>query len=462
MKFRTAVFIVSSAFCAVFAQPVPSALDSAVMQVSPDTSQDIVLQDLSAMAAKTAADSVTVNESVASTGTDAESTAGTTSAGAVSAESAPESAAEPTATAATATESIQDTAAVPNPYDLPDALMPLWNSMSIKQKAAQMVMVYMTPASFMIDNEFGGILVMRSHLKDLEKFKDVISTINDSLAIPPVVAVDQEGGRVNRISSISPQWARTPSAKAMRKMEADSIQQLAQQIGNVLKEAGINMNLAPVLDPAKDSRGKRSFMEESDRSWGEDTTNAYKIRAFVKGMAQSGIVCVSKHFPGYDSWTNSDHQIAISTTPKKSIKKNVAFFNALAADIPITMMSSVRFVRVSNRPAVFEPKIISLARRMSPETVILTDDLWGVSLRAWISGTERVTSKNYPSKDFKKLVQTALSAGNDMFMITYPQKAVEMVKILTAMSNQNAKYKQRIEESCARILKMKYRAGILK
>lgn len=317
MKFRTAVFIVSSAFCAVFAQPVPSALDSAVMQVSPDTSQDIVLQDLSAMAAKTAADSVTVNESVASTGTDAESTAGTTSAGAVSAESAPESAAEPTATAATATESIQDTAAVPNPYDLPDALMPLWNSMSIKQKAAQMVMVYMTPASFMIDNEFGGILVMRSHLKDLEKFKDVISTINDSLAIPPVVAVDQEGGRVNRISSISPQWARTPSAKAMRKMEADSIQQLAQQIGNVLKEAGINMNLAPVLDPAKDSRGKRSFMEESDRSWGEDTTNAYKVRAFVKGMAQSGIVCVSSIFP-----VMIPGQIATTRSPSAPLPKS--------------------------------------------------------------------------------------------------------------------------------------------
>lgn len=324
-----------------------------------------------------------------------------------------------------------------------------------------MVMVYMTPANFMIEHEFGGVLVMRSHLKDLEKFKNVIQTIKDSLKIAPLVAVDQEGGRVNRISSISQEWSRTPSAKAMRKMEADSIEALSYRIGTVLREAGVNMNLAPVLDPAKDSRNKNSFMEESDRSWGADTANAYKVRAFVRGMSRNGIVCVSKHFPGYDSWTNSDHQIAISTTPKNKILRSVSFFSALSNDIPVTMMSSVRFVRVSNRPAVFEPKIIKLARQMSPETVILTDDLWGTSLRAWISGTERVKSKNYPAKDFRKLVLTALNAGNDMFMTTYPQKAVEMVKILTAASSKNEKIKKRIEESCARILKMKHKAGLI-
>ena len=126
------------------------------------------------------------------------------------------------------------------------------------------------------------------------------------------------------------------------------------------------------------------------------------------------------------------------------------------------MMSSVSFVRISSRPAVFEPKIVKMAREMSPETVILTDDLWGVSLRAWVSGNERVRSKNYPAKDFRKLVRTALMAGNDMFMITYPQKAVEMVNYLTSLSKQSKYYREHIEESSARILKMKYRAGIIK
>ena len=355
------------------------------------------------------------------------------------------------------TESIE----AETPYGLPRELMPLWDSLTIKQKAAQMVMVYMTPASFMLEHEFGGYLVMKNHLKNLDKFTENIRTVNDSMRIKPLVAADQEGGLVNRISVVAPRWEHTPSAKQMRNMSEDSIRTLAKEIGAVLDSVGINLNLAPVLDPAKDSRGKHSFMEESKRSWGEDTTNATKVRAFVQGMRESNVACVSKHFPGYDSWTNSDHQIAVSSTPKAKVAKNVEFFKTLSSDIPVTMMSSVSFVRISSRPAVFEPKIVKMARDMSPETVILTDDLWGVSLRAWVSGNERVRSKNYPAKDFRKLVRTALMAGNDMFMITYPQKAVEMVNYLAALSKQSKYYRQRIEESAARILKMKYKAGLL-
>ena len=358
--------------------------------------------------------------------------------------------------------SLTESVEVETPYGLPAELMPLWDSLTIKQKAAQMVMVYMTPASFMLEHEFGGYLVMKNHLKNLDKFTENIKIVNDSMRIRPLVAADQEGGLVNRISVISPKWEHTPSAKQMRSMSEDSIRALAQRIGAVLDSVGINLNLAPVLDPAKDSHGKNSFMEESKRSWGEDTLNAPKVRAFVQGMRESNVRCVSKHFPGYDSWTNSDHQIAVSATPKAKIAKNVEFFKTLSSDIPVTMMSSVRFIRISNRPAVFEPAIVQMARDMDPETVILTDDLWGVSLRAWVSGTERVKGKNYPSKDFRKLIRTALTAGNDMFMITYPQKAVEMVNYLVALSKQSSSYKQRIEESAARILKMKYKAGIIK
>ena len=362
------------------------------------------------------------------------------------------------------TDSIADTTAavIENPYGLPDELMPLWNSMSIKQKAAQMVMVYLSPAQFLIENEFGAVLVMKNHLKDTAAFKSRIKEANEGLKIPLLVASDQEGGFVNRLGGISEKWKHAPSAKEMRDMPTDSVRELARDIGGELMELGINMNLAPVLDPAKDHRKKNSFMEESARSWEKDSTSTEKVQAFVQGMHQSGVVCVSKHFPGYDSWTNSDHQIAISASPKKKIAYNVEFFKRLSDDIPVTMMSSVRFIRISSRPAVFEPKIVKMARDMSPETVILTDDLWGVSLRAWVSGTERVKSKGYPRKDFRKLIRTALTAGNDMFMITYPAKAVEMVNYLVQISKNNKTYKKRIEESAARILKMKYKAGMIK
>lgn len=388
----------------------------------------------------TAADSIETNSAVAENTTSVE-TAGESPADSVSSD----------------TVAIKET-----PYGLPEALLPLWNSMTIKQKAAQMVMVYLSPAKFLIENEFGAVLVMKNHLKDTAAFKQKIIDANANLKVPLLVATDQEGGLVNRLGGISKKWSSAPSAKEMRTMSEDSITAISKSIGEELINLGINLNLAPVLDPAYDHRKKKSFIEESNRSWELDSTSGDKVRAFVNGMRESGVSCVSKHFPGYDSWTNSDHQIAISASPKAKIEHNVEFFKRQSDIIPVTMMSSVRFVRVSSKPAVFEPKIVKMAREMSPETVILTDDLWGVSLRAWISGTERVKGKNYPKKDFKKLVKTALDAGNDMFMITYPAKAVEMINYLNAMAKQSSKYKVRIEESAARILKMKYNAGLIK
>ena len=350
-----------------------------------------------------------------------------------------------------------------NPYNLPDELMPLWNSMSMRQKAGQMIMVFLTSPQFVIENELGGVLITGKHLRSFDNYKERMDEIDRNLKIPLFTALDQEGGLVNRLVSYSKQWEGLPSAREMRRMDTTQIYTLTKKIGRTLKDIKINMNLAPVLDPSKDHRGTNSFMEESRRSWGYDTTNAYKVRAFVNGMRDNGVICVSKHFPGYDSWTNSDLQIAISASPKERINQNASFFRTLSKDIPVTMMSSVHFLRISSRPAVFDANIVKMARRGFPDMVVLTDDLWGTSLRAWASGKTQIPPrKNYPEKDFKRLITAIIDAGNDILMISYTSKAKDMLDIMMELSDKSSKYKRRIEESAARILKLKYKAGILK
>lgn len=351
----------------------------------------------------------------------------------------------------------------PNPYNLPDALMPLWNSMSMRQKAGQMIMVFLTSPQFVIENELGGVLITGKHLRSFDNYKERMDEIDSNLKIPLFTALDQEGGLVNRLVSYSKQWESLPSAREMRRMDTTQIHTLANKIGRTLKSIKINMNLAPVLDPSKDHRGSNSFMEESRRSWGNDTTNAYKVRAFVNGMRDNGIICVSKHFPGYDSWTNSDVQIAISASPKEKIEQNISFFKTLSKDIPVTMMSSVHFLRISSRPAVFDKNIVKMVRQYAPDMVMLTDDLWGTSLRTWASGkTQIAPRKTYPDKDFKRLVTAIIDAGNDILMISYTSKAKDIINIMMELSDKSSKYKKRIEESAARILKLKYKMGLLK
>ena len=112
--------------------------------------------------------------------------------------------------------------------------------------------------------------------------------------------------------------------------------------------------------------------------------------------------------------------------------------------------------------AVFEKKIVAQAKALHPKTIILTDDLWGTSLRSWISKREHLKRKNYPKADFQKLILKTLHAGNDMFMITYPAKAVETIHFLEQLAKKNSNYRKQIEESSLKIILMKYNSGLLK
>lgn len=345
---------------------------------------------------------------------------------------------------------------------VPAEILEFWRSLSLKEKAAQTLMVYMPSGEYVVKHQFGGVLIMKSHFADTTKLKRDLEVANAGLKIPLLVATDQEGGKVNRLRGADQKWAGLPSAKKMRQMSEDSVFALAKEVGAALANYGINMNLAPVLDPPKDHRNKPSFMEVSDRSFGAADSAEAVLRAFAKGMKASGVISTSKHFPGYDSWTNSDHQIAISAAPRDRVKQNAQLFGQLSDDIPVIMMSSVRFIRYSNKPAVFDTRITGLARQVAPNAILLTDDLWGASLRAWISGKERVQSKGYPTADFRKLIRTIIWAGNDMFMTTYPAKAVEMIQYMEQIGKKSPEYRQKIELAAARIVRLKYANGIWK
>ena len=304
--------------------------------------------------------------------------------------------------------------ATATPQGLPQELQPLWDSMTLEEKVGQMIMVYMSPPDFVIENNLGGVLVMGAHLSTRNQLQKNLKNIASRAKIPLLVTIDQEGGHVNRIRNLDRKWEKAPSAKEMREMAPEKIEQTAREIGATLKKTGINLNLAPAIDPPSDINGRETFMELHGRSWG-------------------GI----------------------------KIRENVAPFKALAPDAPVIMMSSVRYTKISDAPAVFEPKIVKMAHDIDDDIVVLTDDLWGTNLRAWISGPEAPLPNPYPASEFKKVVKAALDAGNDMFMTTYPTKAVDMKNTLLELARQSDDYLVRIEKSVARILKMKFRAGLL-
>src|SRR5215475_15243916 len=96
----------------------------------------------------------------------------------------------------------------------------------------------------------GGVLLNANNIESPNQVAELISSIRSVLQVPPIVAVDQEGGRVDRLKSI---FSPMPSADLLR---ASGDASIAYRLGEITAEAlrtlGFNVNMAPVLDLASD------------------------------------------------------------------------------------------------------------------------------------------------------------------------------------------------------------------
>ena len=325
--------------------------------------------------------------------------------------------------------------------------------MSNAEKAAQMIMVYYSGDKFVTEHQFGGVLIMQNMLKKPDEVVASLKRMQATSKIEVFVSIDQEGGKVNRMKRL-PGWSKVPSAKAIRDWESNEITDLTTKIAKQLQQVGINMNLAPVLDPSIDYMGRSTFMEQSSRSFGENGSEIIPdARAFISGFSTHRVMTINKHFPGYDVASNSDHDIAVSQAPFENILENTSSFTALAQASDGVMMSSILFADTDDKPAVLSEMMVGWARALYGDGLILTDDLWGVALRSWISPESNI--KNYPDEEFLKMVKMALLAGNDILMITYPQKAVLMKEAIAEWMLYDEQVAFRVNESVRRIVKIK-------
>ena len=333
----------------------------------------------------------------------------------------------------------------------------IMDGMTDEQKAAQLILVYYTTPEFVADNEFGGVLIMQNMLKDPDKLKSGLKRMQTLSKTGVLVGIDQEGGRVNRMKLL-PSWEKVPSAREMSQWSDDRIQEHAAMMAGTLSGLGINLNLAPVLDPSLDHGGEKAFMAKNQRSFGNGNDQIVpKAEAYITGFQSEGIASVSKHFPGYDVQTNSDHEVAISQASLEQVSENIKPFQSLASKVAGVMISSVHYEKFADAPAVMSKKLVSLARQSHPEAILMTDDLWGEALRSWV-GTKGNSTNNQQVLD---LTRSALDAGNDMLMITYPEKAVLMKKAISRWMKEDDSFRSRVDTAVHCILANKEKMGLI-
>jgi beta-N-acetylhexosaminidase len=266
-----------------------------------------------------------------------------------------------------------------------------------------------------------------------------------AVVIRPFIAVDHEGGDVQRIAE-----GRLPAPLSYWEMAGASgrddallaVERDAEEAGAALSALGINMNLAPLAETLTD--GNRPFL--GTRSYGPDTAFvADAAAAFIRGMGRSRIVCVIKHFPG-NSAADPHLEASLLLLDADELKEATATFAALiGARLPAVVMVSHAVVPAwdADRPASLSAAVIGRLREwMGAGGIILADDF---SMGAVAGG--------YGTED--KAV-AALVAGADMVM-AWPRNLVSTHEtILTAISSGSLS-RERLQDAVARIIAQKTR-----
>lgn len=269
------------------------------------------------------------------------------------------------------------------------------------------------------------------------------------------VSGNQEGGRPGSLQAFyGPGFSAIPSALSQGTMDPARLQQDAATWGAELHAAGVNLDLAPVMDtvPAE-LAATNAPIGGLDREYGHDpTTVAAHGSAFVRGMGSAGVATTVKHFPGLGRVSgNTDFTPRVVDTVTARHDPYLEPFRAgIAAGAGFVMVSLATYTRIDPaNPAVFSPAVIQQLLRgdLGFRGVVMSDDLGAAAAVQDVPVAERALR--------------FLAAGGDLILTMRPADVLPMEQALRARMDSDPAFHDRVEESVHRVLAAKADMGLL-
>lgn len=300
-------------------------------------------------------------------------------------------AAEPVATESTPPP-IPETSAAPEPTletTVPEETLPpdpvemLMRSMTLEEWVGQLFLVGVDPANVEqhIENyNLGGLLLFAHDFANETPGDSAVSKIarwQDSAKVPLLIAADEEGGTVTRVSCFP--YYRDTNFLSPRKLytQGGLEQVLETEVEKclLLSSLGVNVNMAPVVDVTSDSQ---AFMYQ--RSLGEDADTTGEFAAgMVAVMNAHGIGNALKHFPGYGNNVDTHTGIAVDSRSMTEFESKdlIPFQRGIDAGCDAVLVSHTIVEAFDPElPASLSPAVHRYLREeMGFEGVIMTDDL---------------------------------------------------------------------------------------
>lgn len=227
------------------------------------------------------------------------------------------------------------------------------------------------------DLKVGGVILFARNIESPEQVWELTRDLQrEALAAtgrPLLLAVDQEGGRVQRLKA--PFTLIPPARELGITRTPEEVEHLSRQVAHELALVGLNVNLAPVLDVPRSPA-----CPQWDRAYSADPERAARFGlAAIRGYLAGGVIPVAKHFPGLGDTMADSHEVlprALSTDAKREADL-LPFRRAVAAGVPMVMTAHVAVPEWDQSPATLSAVALQvwLRRRLGFQGVIITDDL---------------------------------------------------------------------------------------
>ena len=295
----------------------------------------------------------------------------------------------------------------------------------------------------------GGVILDRANIESAEQVTELTNQIRAITSVPPLIAVDQEGGRVDRLREI---LAPMPSADMLRsKGDAATASRMGELTADALRTLGFNLNLAPVLDIPQEAAADNGLQGRYLGSTSGQVIN--RASAYLEGMQRNGLIGVGKHFPGLGASTQDTHtqlpQINLSKDELKGrdLLPYIEMFSKINSRLVAVLVGHAHYTAYDGHtpiPASISKNIVNglLRDELGFRGLAITDDL-GMGAVASLCNVGEAAVR-------------AVEAGIDMALVCgAPDQAMEAWQAMVEAANRGRIMKTHISRAFDHIARVK-------
>lgn len=259
--------------------------------------------------------------------------------------------------------------------------------------------------AFLDDNAIGGIIHFRRNIESLEQIIAQNTKIIESHKHPPLICVDQEGGRVARLRGLA------TDVPAMAKLRTflEKDEHLAYRLGAMqareLTALGFSLNFSPVCDIASDVDNEVI----GDRAFSNQAHQVARFSShYIRGLQEAGIAGCAKHFPGHGATSVDSHlALPVLDTDLDTLysRELVPFKSAIEVNVATIMTAHIVTKSLDPYPATLSEKTLQqlLRRELNFQNVLISDDL-----------DMKAVADHY---SLAEIIEASMLASVDMFII---------------------------------------------